>query len=109
MAVRVTDGGGSEGRAVIARIGVATSPHAQAGRLPPRSLGTREFGQPAAEAKQMTAIPIAPATRRAGAASHDAIDWHAIDWRAVNRTVRRLQARIVQATQEGRWGKVKAL
>lgn len=35
--------------------------------------------------------------------------WNAIDWRTVNRNVRRLQVRIVKATQEGRWGKVKAL
>jgi len=40
---------------------------------------------------------------------HSEVDWNAIDWRAVNRNVRRLQARIVKATQEGRWGKVKAL
>jgi len=43
------------------------------------------------------------------ATSHGQVDWHAIDWRKGNRTVRRLQARIVKATQEGRWGKVKAL
>jgi RNA-directed DNA polymerase len=36
-------------------------------------------------------------------------DWHATDWRAVNQNVRRLQARIVKATQEQRWNKVKAL
>jgi RNA-directed DNA polymerase len=35
--------------------------------------------------------------------------WEEIDWRQVQRNVRRLQARIVKATQEGRWGKVKAL
>lgn len=35
--------------------------------------------------------------------------WHAIDWQKVSEEVRRLQARIVQAIQEGRWGKVKAL
>lgn len=43
------------------------------------------------------------------AASHQPIDWHAIDWHQVNRKVRQLQVRIVKATQEGRWGKVKAL
>ncbi|MFC7441744.1 reverse transcriptase N-terminal domain-containing protein [Laceyella putida] len=37
------------------------------------------------------------------------MDWHAINWQKVHRNVRRLQARIVKATQEGRWGKVKAL
>ncbi len=44
-----------------------------------------------------------------GAASHDTVDWHAIDWRRVKQTVRRLQARIVKATQAGRWGKGQAL
>src|SRR5947209_1904414 len=47
----------------------------------------------------------------AGAASHKIGNgnWHAIDWQKANQTVRRLQVRIVKATQEGRWGKVKAL
>ncbi len=45
----------------------------------------------------------------AGAAPHDASDWHAIDWQQVTHAVRRLQARIVKAAQAGRWGKVKAL
>ena len=45
----------------------------------------------------------------AGATSHAPLDWHQINWHAVHRNVRRLQARIVQATQVGRWGKVHAL
>lgn len=45
----------------------------------------------------------------AGAVSHNPLDWHAIDWPKAHRIVRRLQARIVKAVQEGRWGKVKAL
>jgi RNA-directed DNA polymerase len=45
----------------------------------------------------------------AGAAPGLALDWHSIDWRKVHRNVRRLQARIVKAVREGRWGKVKAL
>ena len=45
----------------------------------------------------------------AGAVSSEAMSWHAIDWDKVHRNVRRLQARIVKAIQEGRWGKVKAL
>lgn len=48
-------------------------------------------------------------TQPAGAAPHQEVDWHTINWYKVNREVRRLQARIVQATREGRWGKVKAL
>jgi len=45
----------------------------------------------------------------ASATSRITDDFHAINWRKVNCNVRRLQARIVKATQEGRWGKVKAL
>jgi RNA-directed DNA polymerase len=45
-----------------------------------------------------------------GAASHERVEgWHDIDWQAVHHTVRRLQARIVKATQASRWGKVQAL
>lgn len=47
--------------------------------------------------------------RAAGAASHALGEWHQINWYAVHRNVRRLQARIVQATKAGRWGKVQAL
>ncbi len=49
------------------------------------------------------------AANSAGAAFHVDVDWHAIDWHAVHHNVRRLQTRIVKATQDGRWGKVKAL
>src|SRR6266498_3523574 len=52
---------------------------------------------------QMTATPLA------GAAPHHPTDWHAINWPKVYQNVRRLQARIVQATKDGRWGKVNAL
>ncbi len=44
-----------------------------------------------------------------GAPFHGVTDWHAIDWQSATHNVRRLQARIVKATQEKRWGKVKAL
>src|SRR5437867_839853 len=68
-----------------------------------RSPLTREQGKPIKEAKQMM-------VEQTGAASHDIVaGWHDIDWQAVHRNVRRLQARIVKATKEGRWGKVKAL
>ena len=43
------------------------------------------------------------------APTHNNTDWHAINWQAVNENVRRLQARIVKAEQEGRQGKVNAL
>jgi RNA-directed DNA polymerase len=67
------------------------------------SLITREFGKPIKEAKQMT-------VDKTGAVSHELVEgWHDIDWKATNHNVRRLQARIVKATKEGKWGKVKAL
>jgi len=45
----------------------------------------------------------------AGAASRRTVDWHAIEWRKAHQNVRRLQARIVKAEQEGKAGKVQAL
>jgi RNA-directed DNA polymerase len=45
----------------------------------------------------------------AGAAPDPATDWHSINWNKVQRTVRRLQVRIVKAVREGKWHKVKAL
>lgn len=42
-------------------------------------------------------MTVAQAT---GAASHEPQAWHAIDWRQAHRDVRRLQARIVKATQD---------
>lgn len=43
------------------------------------------------------------------ASSTEATDWDQINWKQCERQVERLQARIVKATQLGRWGKVKAL
>jgi RNA-directed DNA polymerase len=45
----------------------------------------------------------------AGAASRERREWQAIEWHHAHQIVRRLQARIVKATQAGRWGKVQAL
>src|SRR6266550_4342656 len=69
-----------------------------------RSFRTRTLDQTTQEEKQMTADQ-----NTAGASFHGVTDWHDIDWKSVSHTVRRLQARIVQATKEKRWGKVKAL
>ena len=70
------------------------------------SLITRELDKLLKEAKQMKAtIESAGAC----AASRQPTDWHAINWYKVNKKVRQLQVRIVKATQEGKWGKVKAL
>lgn len=49
------------------------------------------------------------AASTAGAASRELVDWHAIDWHKAHQNVRRLQARIVKATQAGKWGRVRAL
>ena len=43
------------------------------------------------------------------ASSDRASHWEQIDWAKCERQVGRLQARIVKATREGRWGKVKTL
>ena len=76
---------------------VQTSPGSSVTREPwPTDLGSKA---------DMSAAVSQPA----GAAPGLAPPWHSIPWRKVWRNVRRLQARIVKATQEGRWGKVQAL
>jgi RNA-directed DNA polymerase len=52
---------------------------------------------------------MSAATKPAGATPRVPTTWHAINWKQVYRNVRRLQARIVKALREGRWGKVQAL
>jgi RNA-directed DNA polymerase len=44
-----------------------------------------------------------------GATTDPTLTWHQINWRRAERNVRRLQTRIAQATQAGKWGRVKAL
>jgi RNA-directed DNA polymerase len=63
---------------------------------------TRELEETLEEGKQMK-------VRKACAPSKRKVNWNQTDWATVNRNVKRLQVRIVKATQEGRWGKVKAL
>src|SRR5579859_1860552 len=99
MEVRVGDCGKSEGRPAMGRIG--GSPPRESEPTSTWSFLTRELDQSADEETQMTA--------QAGASSQAQVDWHAIDWVQVHQNVRRLQARIVKATQAGQWGKVKAL
>jgi RNA-directed DNA polymerase len=106
--MRVEEDGESEGHSVAEWIGIASS---RTDNIIPRESGqtsiwsfiTRKLEKPSKETKQMT---VAQTT---GAVPHETVDWHAIDWAQVHRNVRRLQARIVKATQEGKWGKVKAL
>ena len=46
---------------------------------------------------------------RACAPADRTLNWNSIDWNQCHENVRKLQARIVKATKEGRWGKVKSL
>lgn len=114
MELRIEEGGESERSLVIKGIGVALS-----GNITPRESGqtsvwsfiTRTHEEPTQEEKQMT-VEISSTKeeeRPAGASSHADDHWDAILWYRTQRNVRRLQARIVKATQEKRWGKVKAL
>jgi RNA-directed DNA polymerase len=68
-----------------------------------RSFITREHGKPTKRAKQMTV------EQPTGAALDREVNWHGVNWKRVHQTVSRLQARIVKATREDRWSKVKAL
>lgn len=107
MVVRAQECGKSEGWSVIDQIGVKPQGDItlrESGQTSTRSLFTRLFNEPSQEGKQMTTQEIC-----AGAPSGDPRHWHGIDWAKCHREVRRLQARIVKATQEGRWGRVKAL
>ncbi len=118
MGLRVRDRGGSEGRPVMERTGVEPqgdiTPR-ESGQTSARSLVTREFGKATKEARQMAGERVRGGPRMGGfalspgATSHEADEWGQIDWHRTQQAVRRLQARIVKATQEGRWGKVRAL
>jgi len=90
------------------QIPVAFDTHGQHHRTRKRAdfpvvLHARERGKSAHETKQMTTA------QTVGAVSSEAKEWYAVDRQAIDRNVRRLQARIAQATKEGRWGKVRAL
>ena len=86
------------------RIGAATSSRRANGQTSSGSFVTRELAEPSQEetANERRAICVC-ILRPSG------IAWEQIDWTQCERSVRRLQARIVKATQEKRWGKVKAL
>jgi RNA-directed DNA polymerase len=87
------------------QIGVVILFHAKAGRLPLWSLITREFDKTFKGEKQM----IAANNKVASASTDHNVNWHSINWCECNRVVRSYQVRIVKATKEGKWGKVKAL
>jgi RNA-directed DNA polymerase len=108
MELRVEEDGKSECQPVTGWIGIValmpTSSHAKAGRLPSGLLSRENLRNRHKETKQMTV------EQTTGAVSHEPVGgWHSIDWQAAHENVRRLQARIVKATQAGKWNKVKAL
>jgi len=75
---------------------------------------TRILDQTTQKGKQMTeevttTEQISEGETSPGAPFHEVTGWQAIEWQKANHIVRRLQARIVKATKEKRWGKVKAL
>ena len=86
------------------RIGVATSLRRANGQTSSGSFVTRELAEPSQEEianERGLKLRVHPPARRSLGNSLTGLN--------VNVEVRRLQARIVKATQEGRWGKVKAL
>src|SRR5437773_3894133 len=56
---------------------------------------------------ETTETPVSDSS--VGATTDMPLAWHQINWRRAERNVRRLQTRIAQATQAGKWDKVKAL
>jgi|HubBroStandDraft_1064217.scaffolds.fasta_scaffold08331_3 hypothetical protein len=108
MGRRVKEEGASQRRTVIVRIGVEP-----AGDITPPQRALTSLWSFVTREPRLTdsgsKADMSQAEALAGAAPDGASDWHAIDWPKVWRTARRLQARIVKAVREGRWGKVKAL
>jgi N-terminal domain of reverse transcriptase len=114
MRERVKESGESECRLVMERIEGANNniTSRESGQTSARSFITTTLDEPIKEEKQMTVEGSRTEISErdaAGASFHGVTDWHAIEWHKVNKNVRRLQARIVKAPQEGRWNKVKAL
>jgi hypothetical protein len=107
MRQRVKERGKRKCLLVTGRIGIES----QQGDIIPReseqtspwSHITKELEKPTQESKQMTEA------KATGAVSREPEGWYDIDLKRAYRNVRRLQARIVKATQEGRWNRVKAL
>jgi hypothetical protein len=108
MSQRVQDEGTSQRRPVIGRIGVEPPGDITPPEREQTSLGSSVTREPWPTDPGSKA-DMSQAATPAGAAPGLALDWRSINWRKVWRNVRRLQARIVKAVREGRWGKVKAL
>ena len=117
MDLRVRESGGSESLSVMERIEVEPRGSDRDrvpwdnitsranGQTSTWSLITRELEKPSGQGRQMTAV----ATLAGAPCYKVVIDWNRIYWKKVYRNVRRLQARIVKALEEKRWGKMKAL
>ena len=86
------------------RIGVETSLHAKAGRLLQMVIRYKKLEELLNVRKQMNDMKISCAPTNSG---HES--WDNINWNRCNAMIRKLQARIVKAQKEGRYGKVKAL
>jgi hypothetical protein len=105
MELWVKESGKGECHPVMGWIGGApegTITPRESGQTSARSFMARTLDQTTQEEKQMTAERSATdgsVATAAGASSHGVTDWHAVDWHKVNHNVRRLQARIVKATQ----------
>ena len=89
----------------MGRIGVdlpvgpeTTSPHGESRQTSLWSFVTKE-SRPTDSGRQ---ADMTAAATLAGAAPDTVPGWHAINWHKVRHNVRRLQARIVKAIQEGR-------
>src|SRR5713226_8949392 len=98
MRMRVEEGGGSEGRPVVGRIGVEemSRHHPARKRADFRRVLLHENG---CDASTENCAEERPTTH---ARSGSAFDWRDTDWSACHRRVRSLQVRIVKAWQEGR-------
>jgi RNA-directed DNA polymerase len=114
MAWSAKEEGESESRPVIGRIGIAEQSNIiprESGQTSLWSFDARALEEATKEVKQMTTetAEVSPSDPSVGATADNPRTWHQINWRQAERNVRRLQARIAQATQAGKWNKVKAL
>ncbi len=94
----------SEGRLVMSRIVVETSPRGESPLTFNWCFMARSFTEPANERKQMNED-----ANSSCALPHHTDNWATIQWRKVIQSVSRLQRRIAKAVKEKRWGKAKAL
>src|SRR5262245_38227622 len=95
------------GIAVELALQPATSRRGKPSRLP-RGVSLRDsmtMTQQTGTRRELEAAPPGAA----GASLRQAIDWRSINWKRANRNVRRLQRRIVEAQQQGKKRKVRAL